>query len=88
LRFKSGTLLDVPRRDQNHSLVQRALEKDGWIITHDQLVLQYGATQLYVDLGADLPLGAEKDGIQIAVEIKGFHSPSDMNEWEKAVFLL
>jgi XisH protein len=36
-------------------------------------------------LGADLPLAAEKEGIQIAVEIKGFQSPSDMNEWEKAL---
>lgn len=75
----------MPRRDRAHQAVRHALEKEGWIITHDPLLLEYGGTNLFVDLGAEQPLGAERDGLQIAVEIKGFQSPSDMNEWEKAI---
>ncbi|WP_395089150.1 element excision factor XisH family protein [Armatimonas sp.] len=75
----------MPRRDRAHQTVRHALEKEGWVITHDPLMLEYGGTNLYVDLGAEYPLGAEKDGDYIAVEIKGFQSPSDMNEWEKAL---
>ena len=75
----------MPRRDKAHLVVRHALEKEGWVITHDPLLLEYGGTNLFVDLGAEQPLGAEKEGQQIAVEIKGFQSPSDMNEWEKAL---
>ena len=73
-------------RDLYHALVRQALERDGWRITHDPLALKYGEqTNLYVDLGADSPLAAEKEGHQIAVEIKSFLSPSPMSELEKAL---
>ena len=37
------------------------------------------------DLGADLPIGAVKDGQRIAVEIKSFVGPSDMHDLELAL---
>ncbi|WP_395094007.1 element excision factor XisH family protein [Armatimonas sp.] len=62
------------------------MEADGWLITHDPLTLKYGEhTNLYVDLGAETPLAAEKEERKIAVEIKSFLSPSPLSEMEKAL---
>lgn len=61
----------MPRRDKYHHAVRIALEKDGWIITDDPLTLQVGKREIYIDLGAERAvIAAEKDGEQIAVEIK------------------
>ena len=43
----------MPARDIYHNTVKNALTKDGWTITHDPLKLQWGAKDLYVDLGAE-----------------------------------
>jgi len=75
----------MPRRDVYHDVVRRALIADGWTITHDPLILSYGGRDLFVDLGADAPLGAEREGRKIAVEIKSFVSPSDMHDLEVAL---
>lgn len=40
---------------------------------------------MYVDLGAEKLVAAEKEGRKIAVEVKGFGGPSEMAELEKAV---
>ena len=40
---------------------------------------------MYVDLGAEQLLGAEKTGRQIAVEIKSFVGASEMDDLEKAI---
>jgi hypothetical protein len=34
-------------------VVIRALQKDGWVITHDPLALKLGDAGLYVDLGVE-----------------------------------
>ena len=39
-------------RDSFHQAVRIALLKDGWTITHDPLVVQYGGVNLYIDLQA------------------------------------
>ncbi len=62
----------MPQRDLDHHAVVHALEKDGWTITNDPFRLEYGRRNLYVDLGAENLLAAEKDQRRIAVEIKGF----------------
>lgn len=49
-------------RDTFHGAVRVALEKDGWLITHDPLYLKVDDVELYVDLGAERMLGAEKNG--------------------------
>ena len=72
-------------RDIYHDCVKNALIKDGWTITHDPLTLSLGFKDVYVDLGAENPLAAEKDGIKIAVEIKSFRSQSDMRDFENAI---
>jgi len=80
----------MPPRDRYHGAARRALERDGWVITHDPLIIPFGSRELYADLGADAPLAAEREGRQIAVEIKGFLGPSPVVELERALgqFLL
>lgn len=75
----------MSRRDFHHDAVVRALEREGWTITDDPLKLSYGARNLYVDLGAENVLAAEKANHTIAVEIKSFIGASSMNDLEKAL---
>ncbi len=75
----------MPQRDLNHDAVVHALEKEGWTITDDPFRLEYGRRNLYVDLGAENFLAAEKDRRRIAVEIKGFAGASDMRDLEVAL---
>ncbi len=75
----------MPAKDVYHEIVKRALMKDGWVITHDPFILSLGKRNVYVDLGADLPIAAEKEGQRIAVEIKSFRGLSDMANLESAL---
>lgn len=75
----------MPARDRDHQHVRRALVNDGWTITHDPLRLRWGVRDLYVDLGAERLLAAEKGERKIAVEIKTFGGPSVVDDLEKAV---
>ena len=67
----------MPAKDFYHNAVKTALQKDGWRITADPLLLRAGLMTLYVDLGAERLFTAEKDGEKIAVEIKSFLQASD-----------
>jgi hypothetical protein len=75
----------MPKKDIYHDVVRKALVKDGWTITHDPLILSWGLRNVYVDLGAEQPLAAEKEGRQIAVEVKSFVGPSDITDLEHAI---
>src|SRR5262249_46392047 len=75
----------MPARDTYHDAVRNALLKDGWTITHDPFRLKYGQKDLYVDLGAQRLLAAEKGTIRLAVEIKSFVGRSEMDDLEHAV---
>ena len=54
-------------KDIFHEAVRKGLEKEGWVITDDPLKLQVGGVEMYVDLGAEKIIAAEKDGQKIAV---------------------
>jgi len=75
----------MPTKDIYHEAVKKALIKDGWIITNDPLVLQFGGVDLYVDLGAEKMLAAKRNGQQIAVEIKTFAKKSFVYEFHLAM---
>ena len=75
----------MPRKDIYHQIVVDALIADGWTITADPLLLAYGGRDLYVDLGAEHTIGAEKGGRKIGVEIKSFVGASDVHELEVAL---
>jgi hypothetical protein len=75
----------MPAKDLYHNTVKNALIEDGWIITHDPLKLEVGKKDLYVDLGAERLVAAEKAGQKIAVEVKSFLGRSDVDDLEKAL---
>ncbi len=62
----------MPNKDRFHDAVRKALKKERWKITHDPLFLNFAQVEMYVDLGAEPLLAAEKDEAQIAIEIKTF----------------
>ena len=74
----------MSRRDKLHFPVRRALEKDGWTITDDELKLEYEGVLLSADLGAER-FAAERGLEKIAVEVKDFSHFSAASELEKAI---
>jgi hypothetical protein len=69
----------MPKKDKFHETVKTALEKEHWHITNDPLfVPTKGGNNFFIDLGAERIIGAEKDGENIAVEIKSFSGSSPM----------
>jgi hypothetical protein len=72
-------------RDIYHNTVITALVKDGWRITADPLILKWGQKDLYIDLGAEELVAAEKSGRQIAVEVKSFIGPSEVEDLKNAL---
>jgi hypothetical protein len=73
----------MARRDIYHDTVKRALQKDGWTITHDPFPLQIGKKRLSADLGAERLISAEKGIQKIVVEVKSFVGQSDVKIWSK-----
>jgi hypothetical protein len=72
-------------KDLFHDAVRHALEKEQWLITNDPLFLRFGGVEMYIDLGAERILAAEKAGQKIAVEIKSFASASATTEFNGAL---
>ncbi|MBW4585719.1 XisH family protein [Aetokthonos hydrillicola Thurmond2011] len=76
----------MPAKDIYHNTVKNALVKDGWIITHDPLRIRLArGRNLFVDLGAERLLAAQRGTERIAIEVKSFTSPSDMKDLEEAI---
>lgn len=75
----------MPARDIYHNVVKTALIKDGWTITQDPLSLRLGKKDLFIDLGAEKLVAAEKDNQKIAVEVKSFVGASEIQDLENAL---
>lgn len=75
----------MPARDVVHQVVKRALQKEDWIITHDPLFISLAQVEMFVDLGAEKVIAAEKQGRKIAVEIKSFLGSSTITEFYMAL---
>ncbi len=72
-------------KDKVHDQVVNALKKDGWTITHDPLKVLWKKRKLYVDLGAEKLIAAQKDESKIAVEIKSFIGANDLDDLYQAI---
>jgi hypothetical protein len=75
----------MSRRDNIHDIFRKALENDGWTITHDPLPVKIGNKSSQIDLGAERILAAEKGSEKIAVEIKSFITSSTITEFYRAL---
>ena len=75
----------MPAKDIYHDNIKNALIKDGWTITHDPYVVQYGRKDLFIDLGAKKLIAATQGNLKIAVEVKSFISPSVVSDLQKAL---
>ena len=75
----------MPARDIFHHAVIHALERDGWKITHDPYLIYYELGKMYIDLGAEKVLAAEKKNQKIAVEIKSFIQTAAVSEFHTAL---
>jgi XisH protein len=62
----------MPKKDIYHDQVRRALEKDGWTITHDPMRFRWKGRTIWPDLGIEKVIAAERGTEKIAVEIKSF----------------
>lgn len=74
----------MPARDTHHDAVREALRKDGWTITHDPLRVLWQGKALFMDLGAERILTAERGQEKIAVEVKTFIDPDAVHEIHSA----
>ncbi len=72
-------------KDMFHDAVKRALQKEGWLITHDPYPIKIGTIRLFIDLGAERVIAAEQGDAKIAVEIKSFRGDSPVSAFHEAV---
>ncbi|MEA5605159.1 XisH family protein [Nostoc sp. UHCC 0252] len=73
-------------KDVFHEVVKRALQKDGWQITHDPLSISVGGVNVSIDLAAEKLIAAEREGEKIAVEVKSFlEKSSAISEFHTAL---
>ena len=76
----------MPAKDIFHNAIISALIKDGWQITNDPMFIKASTRiSLYIDLGGERAIGAEKEGKKIAVEIKSFLGMSPLAEFHTAL---
>lgn len=69
----------MPKKDKYHDLVIRALQKDGWILIKEQVMLYVESRILKVDLHL------QRQREEILVEVKSFDSGSPVIDITEAV---
>lgn len=74
-------------KDLYHESVKQALEKEGWIVTHNPYTISKSILggKLEIDLGLEKMITAERGMEKIAVEVKCFSKPSIVNELHTVV---
>ena len=71
----------MPAKDYYHDTVKRALVKDGWIITREQVLFIIADRHVWIDIEASKPSKNQR----ILIEVKGFDGPSQVDELMDAV---
>ena len=73
-------------RDRFHDAVKQGLQKEEWTITHDPLRIKFSEEDLVkIDLGAEKLIGAMRDNVKIAVEVKSFLGDSAISDFHLAL---
>ena len=72
-------------KDIFHETVRTALENEDWTVTHDPLTLKLSKRNLFINLGAEKIIAAQKENQKIAVEIKSFVGLSPITDFYKAL---
>jgi hypothetical protein len=72
-------------QDIFHGAVQKALEKEDWMITHNPMLVRLGGFEMSIHLGAEKIIGAEKGREKIAVAVKNFLGTSTISEFHIAL---
>jgi hypothetical protein len=80
-----GGQTTMPAYDTFHEAVKRGLIKEGWTITDDPLMIEFGVLDVYIDLAAERLIAAERENQRIAVEIKSFLGPSLLTNFHTAL---
>ena len=75
----------MPRKDKFHNALKNSLIKDGWTITHDPFTMRRGRYKIFIDIGAETRLAAEREGRKIAVEIKSLIGGKETAEFERSL---
>lgn len=75
----------MPAKDIFHDSVKRALEKESWKITEEQFLIRSGGVEIYIDIGAEKIIAAERNNEKIAVEVKSFLGNSKLTEFHAAI---
>ena len=71
-------------RDLFYESVTTAVDKDGWFKVAP-LTLRYGTTKLEIDLGAEQVFVAQKNNIQVAIEVQSFAAASLVYKFYQAI---
>jgi len=75
----------MPAKDIFHEACKNALVKDGWLVTNEHFFIHSGGVEIYIDIGAEKIITAERNGEKIAVEVKSFLGYSTISEFHIAV---
>lgn len=75
----------MSRRDNIHEKVKKALENEGWTITHDPYPVKIGRKSTEIDLGAERVLAAMRGTEKIAIEVKSFIQSSTITAFYHAL---
>ena len=72
-------------KDYFHEAAKRALQNDGWTITHDPFLIPINARGVFADLGAEKTIAAEREKDLIVVEVKSFIGLSVVTDFYSAI---
>ncbi|TAK37359.1 MAG: fatty-acid oxidation protein subunit alpha [Saprospiraceae bacterium] len=72
-------------KDTIHDAVKNALEKEGWSVTDEPMMVRTGGVALDMDLAVEKLMQAVKENERIIVEIKSFKGPSLIYEFHAAL---
>jgi len=75
----------MPQKDTVHEEVKNALVKEGWKITADPCSINFEGERVFIDIAAEAPFEAEREGNKIVVEAKSFRGTSLLNNLYEAI---